>query len=65
MKKQLIAELQQIAWDVSKLTGNDDLIEVMASLKSGHIVGDNHRLADYSIMFNDVCEQLIKCSDDS
>lgn len=59
MNKELIKELQRITWEVSILTGNDDLIEVMADLKSGNIVGNNHRLADYSIQFNDVCEQLL------
>ncbi len=58
MNKDLIKELQRITWEVSVITGNDDLIEVMALLKSGKIIGNNHRLADYSIQFNDICDQL-------
>lgn len=58
MNKELINELQRITLEVSVITDNDDLIELMELLKSGKIIGNNHRLADYSIQFNDICNQL-------
>lgn len=58
MNKDLINELQEITKDVSKLTGCDDHIKIMEGLKSGSIAGNNHRLADYSIQFNDICDKL-------
>lgn len=60
MDEKLIFELQRITWRVGQITDNDDLIVVMAKLKDGSIGYDNHRLADYSIQFNDICDQLKK-----
>jgi hypothetical protein len=60
MNKELINELQRITWRVGQIIDNDDLIAVMAKLKYGSIGNDNHRLADYSIQFNDICDQLKK-----
>ena len=58
MDNELILELQTIIWKSGELTGNEDLIDVMSRLKDGSIGKDHHRLADYSIQFNDICDQL-------